>query len=130
MRLLIGYFGILVVLLLGLFCSGLAVVGWAEGGDMFVPLLPVEPDSAATALGVIGFLGIGSSLAAIRRNWMARLPLFVWSLGLSLLLFAAVFRNGYAFDGIDDFRAHGWRWLGSLVLVGCTWVQLRTRRKP
>lgn len=127
MRALIGFLSLPVVFVLGLYCLGIATLGWIDGGDMYVPLLPVAPESAATALGIAGLAGVAAPLLALKRGFGARLPLFVWSVALTLLLFAAVFRGGYKFDGLGDLANHGYLLIGALALTGCAWLRLRMR---
>lgn len=127
MRALIGFLSLPVVFVLGLYCLAIATLGWIDGGDMYVPLLPVAPESAATALGIAGLAGVAAPLLALKRGFGARLPLFVWSVALTLLLTAAVFRGGYKFDGLGDLANHAYLLLGALALTGCAWLRLRTR---
>lgn len=127
MRALLGFLSLPVVFVLGLYCLGIATLGWIDGGDMYVPLLPVAPESAATALGIAGMAGVAASLLALKRGFGARLPLFVWSLALTLLLFATVVRGGYKFDGLGDLVNHAYLSIASLALTGCAWLRLRKR---
>ena len=127
MRALFGFLSIPVVFVLGLYCLGIATLGWIDGGDMYVPLLPVAPESAATALGIAGLAAVASSMLALKRGFGARLPLFVWSVVLTLLLLAAVFRGGYKFDGLGGLANHAYLLIGSLALTGCAWLRLRMR---
>ncbi len=129
MRALFGFIGVSAGLLLGLCSLALSVLAWLEGGDLLVPLLPVEPENAAKLLGIGGVVGILASLMAIKRS-LARFLLFIWWLAVTLVLVAAVFRGGYRFDGIEDFTLHGWMLLGALILMLSSWMHLRTPRRP
>ena len=127
MRALFGFLSIPVVFVLGLYCLGIATLGWIDGGDMYVPLLPVAPESAATALGLAGLAGIAASILALKRGFGVRLPLFAWSVLLTLLLLAAVFRGGYKFDGLGSLANHAYLFIGSVALSVSAWLRLRTR---
>lgn len=130
MRALFGFLSVPVVFLLGLYCLGIAILGWIDGGDMYLPLLPVAPENAATALGIAGLAGIAASLFALKRGFGARLLLLVWSVGLTLVLLAAVFRAGYKFEGLEGLANHAYLSVGSLILSVCAWLRLRTRPDP
>ena len=98
MRTLFGFICIPAGLLLGLYCLALYGLASIEGGDLLFPLLPVEPENAATVLGLGGMVGLLASLLAIKRWKLARLLLFIWWLSVTLLLVATFFRSGYRFD--------------------------------
>lgn len=127
MRTLFGFIGIPAGLLLGLYCLALYGLAAIEGGDLLLPLLPVEPENAATVLGVGGLVGLLASMLAIKAWNLARILLFLWWLTVTLLLAATVFRGDYRFDGMEDLTLHGWMLLGALVLTLSSWVRLRTR---
>ena len=118
--------GILVNLGLGLFCLALAALGWIEGGDLTVPLVPVASENAAAALGIAGFYAVLSCVLAFRAGRWGRLPLLVWSLGLFLVLVAAVFRGDYRFDGIEAFRQHTLLLLGAAILLCTSYLRFRS----
>ena len=121
-----GGIGAVANLLLGLFFSALGILGLIAGGDMFVPLVPVSPANAAVALLLLGLFAVIAALSAISGGKLLRIPLLVWAVALFLALAAAVFRSGYRFDGIEDFKTHGLLLLGSLLLVYASWVRFKT----
>ena len=126
MRTLFGFIYIPAGLLLGLYCLALYGLASIEGGDLLFPLLPVEPENAATVLGLGGLVGLLASLLAIKRWKLARLLLFIWWLSVTLLLVATVFRSGYRFDGMEDLTLHGWMLFVALILTLSCWVRMRT----
>lgn len=128
MRAVFEVFGILVNLGLALFCVGIAALGLIHGGEMFVPLVPVEPENVATALGVAGLVGVLVCLLAFRRGRLSRLPLLLWSLALVAVLKAAIFRGGYRFDGIESFIEHAWLIAGAAVLFVASLLRYRSAR--
>lgn len=125
MRSVLGLISVFVVLLLGAFCFGLAMLARIDGGSLYVPLLPVDPESAALAMAAVGCVGVGAALLALKKARLARIPLLVWSLGLALVLVAAVFRGSYQFDGLAGLGRHGWLLLGSLVVAWGSWLRYR-----
>ncbi len=126
MRTFFELLGVLANLALGLFCLALAILGWIHGGEMAVPLLPVPPESAATAMAIIGLYATLASFLAFRSGRWARLPLLVWSVGLVGVLVAAVFRSGYRFDGIEAFGEHALQILGATILLGTSYLRFRS----
>lgn len=126
MRTFLELLGILANLALGLFCLALAILGWIHGGEMAVPLLPVSPESAATALAITGLYASLASLLAFRSGRWARFPLLVWSVGLVVVLVAAVFRSGYRFDGIEAFGEHALQILVATILLGTSFLRFRS----
>lgn len=113
----LGYFGVLANLLLGLFLAGLGTLGWWVGGDMHVPLIPVEAEQAARALLVAGAVAVVASLLAFRSARAARLPLLLWSLVVFGVVVAAFFRADYRIDGMDGLKDYGLLVLCSALLV-------------
>ncbi len=126
MRSIFGFTSVPIALLSGLFFVGLALLGFLEGGEMTLPVVPVAPESAAGALAVLGASGILAGLLALRDGKLARLLLLIWWLCVFVLLAAAVFRGSYRFDGLDDFQKHILLVLAALVLSASSWVRFRT----
>ena len=126
MRVLFESLGILVNLGLGLFCVALATLGWIDGGDLAVPLVPVAPESTATALAVAGVYAILSSGLAIRSGRPTRLPLLIWSVVLLGVLLAAIIRGTYRFDGMDAFVQHVMLVVGAAILLGASYARFRS----
>ena len=126
MRVLFESLGILVNLGLGLFCVALATLGWIDGGDLAVPLVPVAPESAVTALAIAGVYAILASGLAIRSGRSTRLPLLIWSAVLLGVLLAAIFRGAYRFDGMDAFIQHGMLVVGAAILLGASCARFRS----
>ncbi len=126
MRSLIVILGAVASLGLGLFWAGLGILGWIQGGEMHVPLLPTEPDSAATGLFVAGFYATLAALLSLRRSRVGRFLLLLLSLGLVVVLGYAVFSATYRFDGLGGFGRHLLLLLGSLVLLWSTWLGFRS----
>lgn len=112
-----GYLSILANLLLALFLLGLGLIGSMAGGDMTIALLPVEPETTATALIVGGLFALVSVVLALRSGRPSRTLLVLWSLLVSGVLLAAFFRASYRFDGEEHFRMGVWIFLGSLLLL-------------
>ena len=125
MRRAFGLLSVLANLAIGLACLALGLLGRVAATEMFVPLVPLEPESVSTALMVFGAFAVGASLLAIKQGVFARLPLLVGSLLIVFVLVAAVFRSDYRFDGLEAFQRHGLLTLGSLVLAYASWVRLR-----
>ena len=131
MRGLFGALAILANLCIGVFCLGLGLLGWIDGGDMGVPLVPVRAENVAAALVSAGCFAIVASLLALKSKTLLRLPMLLWSLGLIGILIAAIFRSSYHFDGIEGLQRHGWMLLGSIVLAWASWSRLKaSQRRP
>ena len=121
-----GWLGAVANILLGLYFCALGILGLIVGGDMFVPLAPVPPESAALALLLLGAFAAAASLLALSGGKLLRAPLLLWAVALFLTLAWAVFRSDYRFDGMEGFKAHGLMLLGSLALVYAGWARYRT----
>ena len=126
MRTIIELLGILANFGLGLFCLALALLGWIHGGEMAVPLLPVPPENAVTALAIAGLYATLSSVLAFRPGRWARFPLVVWSVGLLAVLLAAVFRSSYRFDGMEAFGDHTLQVLVAAILLSTSCLRFRS----
>ena len=127
-----GLFGVLAILGnlgIGVFCLGLGLLGWLTGGDMVVPLVPVQGEHVAASLASAGCFAIVASLLALKSKTLLRLPMLLWSLGLSAVLIAAIFRSGYHFDGIEGLQRHGWMLLTSMILLWGSWSRIQTSRR-
>ena len=112
-------------LLLGLYCLGLGVLGWIDGGDMNLPLVPVAPESLATALALAGAFAILAAFLSVRPGRWFRLPLLIWWVVMVVVLVSTVFRASYRFNGLADLESHGWLLLGALVLLCGAWRRFR-----
>ncbi len=117
-----GYLGVLANLLLGLFMVSLGQLGWFVGGDMHVPLIPVEAEQTAMALLVGGAVAVAVSLLAFRSTRAARLPLLLWSLAVLGVVVAAFFRADYRIDGMDGLQDYGLLVLCAALLVFFCWL--------
>ena len=129
MRGLLGALAILVNLCAGLFCLGLGLLGWIDGGAMIVPLMPVQPEKVASSLVSAGSFAIVASFLALNSKALLRFPMLLWSLGLIGVLVAAIFRDSYRFEGIEGLQRHGWMLLGSVVLAWASWCRWNAARK-
>ncbi len=129
MRTLFEVLGILANLALGLYCIGLAALGWIEGGDLLIPLLPTAPEHAGTVLVLVGVFGVCAAWLSFQGGSRARIPLILWSLAVLVLLLAAVFRSGYRFDGMESFVEHGVLAGGAGVLLLSSWLRYRSGRR-
>ena len=105
---LLGYFSIVVNLLLGLFCLGLGLVGWLSGHDeMDITLLPVDAGIVAIVLACSGIIALVAVLMALRRSSGSRSLLVLWSFGVVAILIAAFFRGSHKFAGMEGLQMHG-----------------------
>lgn len=128
---LLGYFSILVNLLLGIFCLGLGLVGWLSGHDeMDITLLPVDPGMVATALVCSGIVALVAVVMALRRSSGPRSLLVLWSFSVVAILIAAFFRGSHSFDGMEGLQMYG-AFLGVAVLslLGSWWHFRQPRRR-
>ena len=125
MKSIAGMFAALVHFALSLFCLGLGLLGWTEGGDMHVPLLPVDMEHAAVALAVVGALGVCTSVLAISRPGGRNVFLVLWSLGVTWVLVSAIFRSSYTFEDLNGFAAHVAAAGAALVLLVASWWRFR-----
>ncbi len=129
MRALLEVLGILANLVLSLYCVGLAALGWIDGGDLLIPLLPVAPENAGTVLALAGTFGAAASWMGLRGGSRARIPLLLWSVTVLALLVAAVFRSGYRFDGTESFAHHGLLMGGAAILLVSSYSRYRSARR-
>jgi len=125
MKSIAGLLAALVHFALGLFCLGLGLLGWIEGGEMHLPLLPVEAEHAAEALAVVGAVGVCSSVLAMSRPGGRNVFLVLWSLGVTWVLVSAVFRSSYTFEDLDGFAAHVAAAVAALLLLVASWWRFR-----
>lgn len=125
MKSIAGLFAALVHFALSIFCLGLGLLGWIEGGEMHVPLLPVQVDHAAVALALVGALGVCASVLAISRPGGRNVLLVLWSLGVTWVLVSAIFRSSYTFEDLDGFAAHVAAAGAALLLLVASWWRFR-----
>jgi hypothetical protein len=127
---LLGYFSIVVHLLLGLFCLGLGLVGWLSGHDeMDITLLPVDPGMVATVLVCSGMVALAAVLMALRRSSGPRSLLVLWSFSVVAILIAAFFRSSHSFDGMEGLEMYGvFLGVAVLSLLG-SWLRFRQPRR-
>ena len=128
LRKLLEFSAIAVNLAIGGSCLALGLLGQLSGGDMFVPLIPVAPESVASALLMSGAFGILGACMAMQAGGWNRLPMVLWSVGLVLLVGSTVFRSSFRFDGLSHFTSYGWIFLASLVLLLAAWLRFRSGR--
>ena len=100
-----------------------------DGGEMNVPLLPFETDNTARSVLIMGIVVMFSAVMAQKNSTIARLPLMLVALAMTLVLVTAFFRSDYLFAGMDGLKQYGWNLLGSFLLLLCTWFRLRTVKK-
>ncbi len=100
-----------------------------DGGEMNVPLLPFEPDNTARSVLIMGIVVMFSAVMAQKNSTIARLPLMLVALAMTLVLVTAFFRSDYLFAGMDGLKQYGWNLLGSFLLLVCTLFRLRTVKK-
>ena len=129
MRTILGWISIPIVFILGLYFLGVGVLGMIDGGEMNVPLLPFETDNTARSVLIMGIVVMFSAVMAQKNSTIARLPLMLVALAMTLVLVTAFFRSDYLFDGMDGLKQYGWNLLGSFLLLVCTWFRLRTVKK-
>ena len=127
---LLGYFSIVVNLLLGIFCLGLGLVGWLSGHDeMDITLLPVDPGMVATALVCSGMIALATVLMALRRNSGPRSLLVLWSFSVVAILIAAFFCGSHKFAGMEGLEMYGvFLAVAILSLLG-SWSHFRQPRR-
>ena len=126
MRSLFVGLGRLANLCLGLACMALGLLGWIDGGDMHVPLLPVEPASAATWLVGAGVFAILAVVLARGSGRWSGVPVLFWSFAVVAVLLQAVFDGAYRFDGTEDFALHSLMALGATVMLWASWLGRRS----
>ena len=121
----LGYLSLIVHFALSLFLLGLGAIGLMAGQDMTIDLLPAEPESTASTLLILGIVGLASVALALRSGRAARTLLVLWSLAVCFVLGSAFFRSAYKFDGMEDFRAGVWIFLGAVLLFIGSWFRCK-----
>ena len=129
MKKIIGMLAVAVNLGVGLACIALGLLGWIAGGDMYLPLVPVEPDKVATALVSAGTFAVVAAVLAARGGRLLRLLMLIWSTALVGVLGSGVFRSDFRFDGLAGLTQYGWIFFGAVVLLFASWLRYSMARK-
>ena len=115
----------------GVACIALGLLGRIAGGDMYLPLIPVEPDRVATALLSAGTFAVVAAILAAKGRGPSRLLMLIWSAALVGVLGSSVFRSDFRFDGVAGLAQYGWTFLGAVLLLCASWLRYSiTRRLP
>ncbi len=127
---LLGYFSIVVNLLLGIFCLGLGLVGLLSGHDeMDITLLPVDAGMVAPVLVCSGIVALAGVLMAFGRRGSPRSLMLLWSIVVVATLIAAFFRGSHKFAGMEGVQMYGVLLAISLLSLVGSWLHFRRARR-
>ena len=113
----------------GLACIALGLLGWIAGGEMYLALVPVEPDRVATALLSAGTFAVVAAILAAKGRGASRLLMLIWSAALVGVLGSSVFRSDFRFDGMADLATYGYMFLGAVLLLYASWLRYAVARR-
>lgn len=110
----------------GLFSLALGILGWIDGGEMTINLLPVGAESAPLMMVGIGLVSLVAAWLAATGGGLRALPVLVVTAALVASVVATVFRSDYRFEGTGGLTRHGLLLLGVLVLSGLALWRVRS----